>query len=121
MALMHMLFAYMHFLDPQQVTFIQCSVSTYAFLQDQMVYKREQTGQCMFPMQAADIVFTNAVQPIDPLQIPLHRVLATGYAAAAHTFWTLKARVLVQALLEYEYEIVCSMLQGELNRTGSCL
>lgn len=52
-----------------------------------------------FQTQAADIVFANAAQPIDPLQIPLHRVLATGYAAAAHTFCTLKARILAQALL----------------------
>ncbi|KAK9914982.1 hypothetical protein WJX75_003324 [Coccomyxa subellipsoidea] len=57
MAGLHMLFAYMHFLAPQQ---------------------------------AADIIFSNT-QPIDPLQFPLHRVMATGYAAAAHTFWTLKA------------------------------
>ncbi|BDA43139.1 hypothetical protein COCOBI_04-1500 [Coccomyxa sp. Obi] len=76
MAVLHMLFTYMHFLDPQQ---------------------------------AADIVFTNAAQPIDPLQIPLHRVLATGYAAAAHTFWTLKAKTPAQALLLYKHEILHSM------------
>lgn len=42
-------------------------------------------------LQAADIVFAHAAQPIGPLQIVLHRVLAIGYAAATHTFWTLKA------------------------------
>lgn len=64
----------------------------------------------MFLMQAADIVFTNTPQQIDPLQIPLHRVLATGYAAAAHTFWTLKARDSAQAVLVYEHEILQSMV-----------
>ena len=58
---------------------------------NQVVHSRGVTGRLLFSMQAAEIVFTNAAHPIDPLQVPLHGVLATGYAAAAHTFWTLKA------------------------------
>lgn len=106
MAGLHMLFAYMHFLDPQQVNTSPFTrvVRAHACYQHAELYSTdvkemdcdalpiepEPSHSSLLALQAADIIFSNT-QPIDPLQIPLHRVMATGYAAAAHTFWTLKA------------------------------
>lgn len=41
-------------------------------------------------MQAADIIFASAAYPLNVLQIPLHKLMGTGYLAAAVASWTLK-------------------------------
>ncbi|CAL8468869.1 g8410 [Coccomyxa elongata] len=42
------------------------------------------------PEMAADIIFASTAYPLNVLQIPLHKLMGTGYLAAAIAFWTLK-------------------------------
>lgn len=44
-------------------------------------------------MQAADIIFASTAYPLNVLQIPLHKLMGTGYLAAAIAFWTLKVQL----------------------------
>lgn len=44
-------------------------------------------------VQAADVIFASTAYPLNVLQIPLHKLLGTGYLAAAIAFWTLKVHL----------------------------
>lgn len=44
-------------------------------------------------MQAADIIFSSTAYPLNVLQIPLHKLMGTGYLAAAIACWTLKVHL----------------------------